>query len=129
MGAIASQITSLTTVYSTVYSGADQRKHQSSLAFVREITESPAQRASSAENVAIWWHNHVSVHLKNAGVNKMSNNVIVYKHLNYFYFWLNVCCWYRVNSQQVFTIFFIMKVPLDVFCNQIKAMAASQTYE
>ena len=36
MGAIASQITSLIIVYSTVYSGADQRKHQSSasLAFV-----------------------------------------------------------------------------------------------
>ena len=30
MGAIASQITSLTFVYSTVYSDADQRKHQSS---------------------------------------------------------------------------------------------------
>ena len=39
MGAITTQITSLTTVYSTVYSGADQRKHQSSasLAFVRGI--------------------------------------------------------------------------------------------
>ena len=39
MGAIASQITSLTIVYSTVYSDADQRKHQSSasLAFVRGI--------------------------------------------------------------------------------------------
>ena len=36
IGAIASQITSLTIVYSTVYSGADQSKHQSSasLAFV-----------------------------------------------------------------------------------------------
>ena len=36
MGAMASPITSLTIVYSTVYSGADQRKHQSyaSLAFV-----------------------------------------------------------------------------------------------
>ena len=36
MGAIASQITSLTIVYSTAYSDADQRKHQSSasLAFV-----------------------------------------------------------------------------------------------
>ena len=30
MGAMASQITSFTIVYSTVYSGADQRKHQSS---------------------------------------------------------------------------------------------------
>ena len=39
MGEIASQITSLTIVYSTVYSGADQRKQQSSapLAFVRGI--------------------------------------------------------------------------------------------
>ena len=38
-GAMASQITSLTIVYSTIYSDADQRKHQSSawLAFVRGI--------------------------------------------------------------------------------------------
>ena len=37
MGAMASQITSPTIIYSTVYSGADQRKLQSSasLAFVR----------------------------------------------------------------------------------------------
>ena len=43
MGAIASQITSLATVYSTVCSGADQRKHQSSasLAFVRGIHRGP----------------------------------------------------------------------------------------
>ena len=39
MGAVAFQITRLTTVYSTVYSDADQRKHHSSasLAFVRGI--------------------------------------------------------------------------------------------
>ena len=39
MGVMASQITSLTLVYSTVDSGADQRKHKSSasLAFVRGI--------------------------------------------------------------------------------------------
>ena len=41
MDAIASQITSLTIVYSTVYSGADQRKN-----------------GSSAENVSIWWRHH-----------------------------------------------------------------------
>ena len=43
MGAMASQITSITIVYSTHYSGADQRKHQSSasLAFVRGIHRSP----------------------------------------------------------------------------------------
>ena len=40
---MASQITSFTVVYSTVYSGADQRKHQSSslLAFVRVIHQWP----------------------------------------------------------------------------------------
>ena len=39
MGMMAYQLTSLTIVYSTVYSGADQRKHQSSasLAFARGI--------------------------------------------------------------------------------------------
>ena len=39
MDTMASQITSLTIVYSTVYSGADQIKHQSSasLAFVMGI--------------------------------------------------------------------------------------------
>ena len=42
MSTMVPQITSLTTVYSTVYSGADQRKHQSSasLAFVRGIHRS-----------------------------------------------------------------------------------------
>ena len=43
MGTMASQVTSLTIVYSTVYSYADQRKHQSSasLAFVRGIHRGP----------------------------------------------------------------------------------------
>ena len=43
MGTIASQITSLTIVYSAVYSDADQRKYQSSvsLAFVRRIHRRP----------------------------------------------------------------------------------------
>ena len=43
MDSIASQITSLAIVYSAVYSGADQRKHQSSasLAFVRGIHRGP----------------------------------------------------------------------------------------
>ena len=43
MGAITSQITSLTIVFSTFYSDADQRKHLSSpsLAFVRGIHRGP----------------------------------------------------------------------------------------
>ena len=64
MSSLASQITSLANVYTTVYSGADQRKHQSSasLAFVwgnPPVTgEFPAQIASYAENVSIWWRHH-----------------------------------------------------------------------
>ena len=56
---MASQITSHTIVYSTMHSGTDQRKHQSSasLAYVRGIHmvagEFPAQMASNAENVCI----------------------------------------------------------------------------
>ena len=43
MTMLVSQITSLTVVYSIVYSGVNQRKHQSSasLAFVREIHRGP----------------------------------------------------------------------------------------
>ena len=60
MGTVASQITSLTIVYSTVYSDTDQRKHQSSasLAFVWGIHRGPVNSphkwpASNAENVSI----------------------------------------------------------------------------
>ena len=47
LSAMASQIPSFTIVYSTVYSGADHRKHQSSasLAFVRRIHRSPVNSA------------------------------------------------------------------------------------
>ena len=57
MSAMASQITSLMIVYSTVYSGTDQRKHRSSatLAFMRGIHR---KRASNAENISIWWRHH-----------------------------------------------------------------------
>ena len=64
MGAIASQITSLTIVYSTVYSGAEQKK-TSKLCVTglcarnSPVTgELPAQMASNAENVYIWWRHH-----------------------------------------------------------------------
>ena len=71
MDAIAFQITSLVIVYLAVHSDADQRKYQSSasLAFVRGIHldrwipftgtgEFPAQMASNAEKVSIWWRHH-----------------------------------------------------------------------
>ena len=58
MGALASQITNPTTVYSAVYSDADQRKHQSSASLAPG--EFPAQMASNAENVPIWWRHYDS---------------------------------------------------------------------
>ena len=66
MGAIASQITSLTIVYSIVYSDADQSKHQSSasldivLGIHRATANFHAQMASNAENVSIWLRHHVA---------------------------------------------------------------------
>ena len=60
MGATAPQITSLTIVYATVYSGTDQRKHQSSriTGLCAGNPPVPAQVASNAENDAIWWRHH-----------------------------------------------------------------------
>ena len=64
MGTIASQITSLKIVYSTVYSDADQRKHQSSASLAFFVGNSPGtgefptQMASNAENVSIQWRHH-----------------------------------------------------------------------
>ena len=60
----ASQITSLTIVYSTVYSCAGQRKHQSSasLAFERGNHRWPTLMAINAKNVSIWWRHHGTIH-------------------------------------------------------------------
>ena len=64
MNAIASQITSLMIVYSTVYSDADQvnikaPRHWPLCGEFTGTGEFPAQRASYAENVSIWWRHHV----------------------------------------------------------------------
>ena len=67
MGAMASQITSLTNVYSAVYSGADQRKTSKLRATGLFAGNSPVigefheQMVSNAENASIWWRHHVSV--------------------------------------------------------------------
>ena len=59
MRAMMSQITGVSVVYSTICSGVDQRKYQSSMSLGSPVTsELPAQRASNAENVSIWWHHH-----------------------------------------------------------------------
>ena len=64
MGTSASQITSFAIVYSIVYSRADQRKHQTPRHWPL-CGEFPAQMASNAENVSIWWRHHV-IQVKNS---------------------------------------------------------------
>ena len=70
MDTIASQIISLTIVYSTVCSDANQRKHPSSasLAFVRGIhrgpVNSPHKWPVTRKRFSIWWRHHdVARHL------------------------------------------------------------------
>ena len=62
MGAIVSQITGVSIVCWAVYSGTDQRKHQSS-ASLHFTGGFPSQRASTAENVSIWWRHYVHLYL------------------------------------------------------------------
>ena len=66
MGTVASQITSLTIVYTTVYSDADQvnikaPRHWPLCGEFTGTGEFPAQRASYAENISIWWRHHEDV--------------------------------------------------------------------
>ena len=58
MGKIASQITSLTFVYSSVYSGTKLRVTGLCAGNPPGTCEFPAQMASNAENVSIWWRHH-----------------------------------------------------------------------
>ena len=67
MGAMASEITSLTIIYSTFYSGGDQIKKTSKLRVTGlcggnspVVEEFPAQMASNAKNVSIWWRHNES---------------------------------------------------------------------
>ena len=63
MGAIASQITSLTIVYTTVYSVTSTKTPKLRVAglYVGNLPvtgEFPTQMASNAGNVSIWWRHH-----------------------------------------------------------------------
>ena len=63
MDTMTSQITSLSIVYSTVNTGADQRKHQSSasLAFMWGIHRGPVNSPHKRPvTLKIWWRHHVA---------------------------------------------------------------------
>ena len=63
MGAMLSQITGLMIVYSTVYSAADKKTSKLRVTGLCAgnspvIGEFPAQMASNAENISLWWRHH-----------------------------------------------------------------------
>ena len=84
MTTLASQLTSLTVVYSIVYSGVNQEnikapRHWPLCGEVTGTGEFPAQRTSNAEKVSIWWRHHVHLreciwkcHLRSGGQGVMS---------------------------------------------------------
>ena len=72
IGAMASQITSLTIVYSIVYSGADQRKHQSSASPVNYPHKWPVTRWMFPFDDVIMW-----VSNKSGGLNNTFTNYVV----------------------------------------------------
>ena len=63
IGAMAYQITSLTIVYSNVYSGVDKKTIKLRVTGFCAVNspvsgEFPARMASNAKNVSIWWRHH-----------------------------------------------------------------------
>ena len=86
MSSLASQITSLTIVYSTVYSRTDQGKHQSSasLAFVRGIHRWPVNspHKGPVTNVPIWWRHHASNYVMLVWLPSPENKLITSSCLN-----------------------------------------------
>ena len=63
MSAMASQITSLAIVYSTVMQTKENFKAPRHWPLWQEFTGDrwiPAQKASNAENISIWWRHHVN---------------------------------------------------------------------
>ena len=100
MGTMASQITSLTIVYSTVYSDADQKKHQSSasLACVGGIHRGPVnsrhkwpetRKMFSFDDVIMTSSGNVSMHVSEAVVRVVNGGRlqqwIRFFHLSYVY--------------------------------------------
>ena len=64
MSAMASQMTSLTIVYSTIYLGRSKKTAKLRVTGLCEgnlpVTgEFPAQKVSNTEDVSIWWRHHV----------------------------------------------------------------------
>ena len=111
MTMLASQITSLMVVYSIVYLGVNQRKHQSSasLAFVREIHRGPVnfphkwpvtRKMFPLDDVIMrhGWPNH-----NNPPMTDCMNKTIKAKDMVWIFVW-HILCWYNLISTSIFEI-------------------------
>ena len=81
MSTMASQITSLTIVYSTVYSRRRSKLRATGLCERNSpVTgEFPAQRASNAENVSIWWRHHGKEHQRMSSVRTIEGHMVPHR--------------------------------------------------
>ena len=100
MSTMASQITSLTIVYSTCYSGTDQRRHQSSapLAFVRRIHRWPVNSPLKGPVTRKMFPFDDVIVLKARRFVLQSRRVSSHNNIPYsavIIFWINKICPYR----------------------------------
>ena len=103
MGAMAFQFTSRTIVYSTVYLGADQRKHQTSasLAFVRGIHRGPVKsphkwpitrKMFPFDNaIMLFWPQCQTNHQYGFHVHPGQGHVVMYRACHAMFPYLNFC--------------------------------------
>ena len=121
---IASQITSLTVVYSTVYSDADQSKHQSSasLALVWRIHRDrwiPRTKGQLRGNVSIWWRHHVT------------RGCMYIRHTRDFLPWINIILGteFLFSSHIVLLDQQIKIVNISLKHSHLRAHTSAHTYE
>ena len=111
MTTMASVITSPTVVYSTVYSDADKRnikapRHWPLCGEFTGTGEFPAQRASYAENVSIWWRHH---EIHTPAITQYREFISVTPALNIWAQKLirNQCKFFKIN--RCFTVYVIIR--------------------
>ena len=111
MGAMASEITSLTIVYSTVYSSLDQRKHQSSasLAFLRGIHRWPVnsphkwpvkRKMFPFDDVIMWYHSILPMCFTVSSLTLMQSCNPIADEDIYIYIYIPIRNWYNPGETQ-----------------------------
>ena len=142
MAAKASQITSLTIVYSTVYFGADQRKHQSSasLAFVRAIHRWPVNSSHKwpvtrkmlpFDDVIMSYRSWNGLGTGKSGLVRQTHKYLFYASIShgFLFFFISHCHTHRVLCQIFPRGYCLIACPtLSVNVDQIPAITEQRLY-